>query len=81
MVADGGGHGECQHDQGDVPMPAVPGAGLIVIEAEFVLGGLEAVLNGPAVAFHLDQGVDARAGRTPCGEEGQVAIGDVAADQ
>lgn len=33
VVADGGGHGECQHDQGDVPMPAVPGAGLIVIEA------------------------------------------------
>jgi hypothetical protein len=59
----------------------VPGAGLVVVEAELVLGGLEAVLDGPAVAFHLDQGVDAGPGRTPGGEEGQVAIGDVAADQ
>jgi len=80
-MSDGGGHGEGQHDQSDVAMPAVPGAGLVVVEAELVLGGLEAVLDGPAVAFHLDQGVDAGPGRTPGGEEGQVAIGDVAADQ
>jgi len=80
-MSDGGGHGEGQHDQGDVAMPAVPGAGLVVVEAEFVLGGLEAVFDGPAVAFDLDQGLDARAGRGPGGEEGQVAIGDIAADQ
>ena len=50
-MSDGGGHGEGQHDQSDVAMPAVPGAGLVVVEAELVLGGLEAVLDGPAVAF------------------------------
>jgi SRSO17 transposase len=36
-------------------VPQVPGAALIVIEAEFVLGGLEAVFDGPATAFHRDQ--------------------------
>ena len=81
VMSDRGGHGEGQHDQGDVAMPAVPGAGLVVVEAELVFSGLEAVLDGPAVAFDLDQGVDAGPCRTPGGEEGQVAIGDVAADQ
>jgi hypothetical protein len=45
VMSDGGGHGEGQHDQGDVAMPAVPGAGFVVVEAELVLGGLEAVLD------------------------------------
>ena len=80
-MSDRRGHGEGQHDQGDMAMPAVPGAGLVVVEAELVLGGLETVLNGPAMAFDLDQGVDAGPGRSPGGEEGQVAIGNVAADQ
>ena len=51
-----------------------------MVEAEFALGGLEAVLDGPAVAFDLDQGLDTRAGRRPGGEEGQVAISDIVAD-
>src|SRR5271155_5996341 len=54
VMTDGGHHGEGEHDQRDMPMPAMPGAGLVVIEAEFVLGGLEAVLDGPAMAFHRD---------------------------
>ena len=29
-------------------MPAMPGAGLVVIEAEFILGGLKTILDGPA---------------------------------
>jgi hypothetical protein len=52
-----------------------------MVEAEFILGGLEAVLDGPAMPFHLHQRVDWRPGRTPCREEGQIAIGDVAPDQ
>jgi hypothetical protein len=36
-----------------------------VIEAEFVLGGFEAVLNGPAVIFDLDQGFDGNSDRAP----------------
>ena len=36
-------------------MPAMPGAGLVMIEAEFVLGGLETILDRPAMSFDLDQ--------------------------
>jgi len=50
-MTDSGHHGEGEHDQRYVPMPAMPGAALIVIEAEFVLGGVEAVLDGPATAL------------------------------
>ena len=79
--ADGRQHREGQHDERDMPVPAMPGAGLVVVEAEFIPGGLEAVLDGPATSFHPDQGFDGRAGRTTGGEEGKVVTGDVAADQ
>src|ERR1700739_312482 len=62
-------------------MPAMPGAGFVVIKAEFVLGGFEAVLDGPAMAFTRHQLLHGRALGAPCREEGQAAIGDVAADQ
>lgn len=74
-------HGEGEHDQRDMAMPAMPGAGLVVIETKFVLGGLEAVLDRPAMAFHLHQRFDGRILRAPCREEGDIAVGDVAADQ
>ncbi len=54
---------------------------LVVIEAEFVLGGFEAVLDGPAMAFHRYQLFHRRAREAPCGEEGEIAVGDGAADQ
>ena len=71
MVTDRGGHCEGQHDQSDMAIPAVPKAGLIVVEAELVFGGLEAVLDRPAVAFGSNQGVDAGPRWTPGGEGGQ----------
>ena len=81
VVADCRHHGECEHDERHVAMPAVPGAGFVVIEAEFILGGLEAVLNRPAAPFDQDQGFDARSSRAPGGQECEVAIGDIATDQ
>ena len=81
MVADGRQHGECQHDQADMAVPSVPGPALVVVEAELVLGSLEAVLDGPALPFHRDKGVDARAGRAPSGKERARAVGDAAPDQ
>ena len=80
-MTDGGHHGQGEHDQRNVPMPAMPGAALIVIEAKFVLGGLEAVFDGPATAFHRDQFFRGRALGAPCGEERHSTIGNVAADQ
>ena len=32
-------------------VPAMPGAGLVVVEAKLVLGGLETVLDRPVMAF------------------------------
>lgn len=81
MVTDDGHHGEGEHDERDMPMPAMPGARLVVIEPELVLGGLEAVFDRPAMAFHRHQLFHGRALGAPGREEGQIAIGDVAADQ
>src|SRR5258708_13367786 len=77
-MPDRGHHGEGEHDERDVTMPAVPGTALVVVEAEFVLGRLETILDRPAVSFDLDQGLDARSVGTPGGEEGHIVIGDVA---
>ena len=62
-------------------MPAVPGPGFIVVKPEFILGRLEAVFDRPAMPFHLHKNIYGRTRRTPSGEEGQIAIGDVAPDQ
>src|SRR3954449_9759547 len=56
------------------------GAGLAVVEAQFVFGHLEAVLDGPSPSFHSDQHRNRRAGGAPGGEKGQLAISDIAAD-
>lgn len=61
-------------------MPAVPGSGLVVIEAELGLSGLKTVFDRPAMVFNPDQSCDGRSGRTPSGE-GQFAIGNGATDQ
>jgi hypothetical protein len=81
VVSDRRHHGEGQHDQRDVTMPSVPGAGFVVVKPQLVLGGFEAVLDRPAVSFDCHQGCHTGAGRTPGGEEGEVVLGDVATDQ
>src|SRR3954468_2347004 len=79
--ADGGEHRKRQHDERDVPVPAVPGAGLVVVEAQLVFGRLEAVLDGPAPPLDRHLGFHSGPGGAPGGEEGQLAISDIAADQ
>ena len=81
LMLDGSHRGKGEHDERDVTMPAMPGSGLIVVEPELVFGGFETILDRPAMSFDFDQGFDARSDRTPSGEEGHVAVGDVAADQ
>src|SRR5262249_17933681 len=53
----------------------------VVVEAEFVLGCLEAVFDRPAMSFHPDQCFDGRALRAPCCEKSEIAVGDIATDQ
>src|SRR5450759_2267867 len=68
-------------DQRDVTMPAMPGAGFVVIETEFVFGGFETILDGPAMAFDRYQLFHGRVLGTPCGEESEITVGNVPADQ
>jgi hypothetical protein len=81
MVANRGHHGEGQHDERDVTVPAVPGAGLVVRQPEFRLRGLERVLDRPAVPFDRNQGGDPGPGRAPGRKEGKLAVAEAAADQ
>ncbi len=60
-MTDDGHHGEGKHDERDMAMPALPGAGFVVIKAELVLSGFEAVLDSPAMAFHRHQLLHGRA--------------------
>ena len=55
-------------------VPAMPGSGLVVIKAELVLSGFEAVLDRPAVVLNSDQGLDGCSRGAPGREEGEVAV-------
>ncbi len=81
VVTDGGQHGERQHHQRDVAVPAVPRAALVVIEAELGLGGFKAILDRPALTFDGDQRVETRARRAPRGKERAHAVGNAATCQ
>jgi hypothetical protein len=52
-----------------------------MIEAKFVLGGLEAFLDAPAGSFDPDDCLDRGALGTPCCEIGHIIIRGVAPDQ
>ena len=80
-MLDGRHHGEGKHDQRDMPMPAMPRPGLVVIETELVLGGLEAVLDRPTAALNADERVYRSSCRAPCGEVSEISISDIAPDQ
>jgi hypothetical protein len=54
-MSDRGHHGEGEHHQGHVAMPAMPGSALVVIEPELVFRGFKAVLDRPSMAFDCDQ--------------------------
>ena len=80
-MADRGHHGEGEHHQGDVPVTAMPGSALVVIEPELVFRSLKAVLDRPSMAFDRDQRFDGRSCWAPGSEEGKVIIGDTTTDQ
>ena len=50
-------------------------------QAEFALGGLEAILNHPAMSLDSHERLDGCSRRAPSGEAGHLLIGDVATDQ
>src|SRR5665213_2888623 len=64
-----------------MPAPAVPRPCFVVIQTEFIFGGLEAFLNTPAGSLDLDQGFNRCALGTPCREIGLIIVGGIAPDQ
>jgi len=80
-VTDRRHHGEGEHDERDVAVPPVPRPAFVVVETELILGGLEAVLDRPTMAFDSNKGLNAGTGRAPCREKGEITVADVAADQ
>ena len=81
LMLDGSHHGEGEHDERDVTMPAMPRSGFVVVEPELVFGCLEAILDRPAMALDADQCLDRSPCRTPGGEVGEIAVGDITPDQ
>ena len=47
-------HREGQHHQADVPVAAMPGACLVVVQTQFGLAGLESFLDRPAPPLDLN---------------------------
>jgi hypothetical protein len=80
-MLDGRHHGEGKHDQRDMPVPAMPRPGFVVVESEPVLGGLEAVLDRPTATLNADERVYSSPCGAPCGEVGEISISDNAPDQ
>ena len=80
-MADRHEHGEGEHHQRDMAMPAVPASGLVVVEAQLGFRGLERVLDRPPPPLDLDQHVQGRARRAPCREEGHFPVAQAAPDQ
>jgi hypothetical protein len=54
-MADRSHHGKREHDERNMAVPAMPGAGLVVIEPKLGFCSLETVLDGPAMAFDADK--------------------------
>ena len=80
-MLNGSHHGEGEHNERDMTMPAMPGSGFVVVEPELVFGCLEAVLDRPAMALDADQRLDRSPSRTPSGEVGEIAVADMTPDQ
>jgi hypothetical protein len=80
-MAPGGHHCEGEHHERGMPVPPMPGAGLVVGEPELRLGSLERVLDGPTPSLDGDERADRRAGRAPGREVRPLSIGQAAADQ
>ncbi len=67
-------HGEGEHHQRNVTVPAMPGSALVVIETKLVLRRLKAVLDRPPMAFDRHQRFDRRSRWAPGGEEGEETV-------
>src|SRR6201987_2653076 len=81
LMLEGSHHGEGEHGERDMTMPAVPGSGFVVVEPELVLGSLKAVLDRQAVAFDTDKGLFLRSCRAQGRDVGEIPVSNITSDQ
>lgn len=77
------GHGEAgrgEHGQDGVSVPGLVLAGLVVVQAGFVRGGLDALFDRPVGSGHANQFGDRGAGRSGTAVESQLRVGVMGAD-
>lgn len=83
-VSDGGGdvgeQGVGEHGQGGPAVPGVPAADLVLVEADVAFGGLEVLLDSPALSGHGDEVGEGDVGGVVAAVVGELAGGVVAAD-
>jgi hypothetical protein len=71
-----------EHRECDVPVPGVVATHLVLVESDFVFGGLEAFFDGPAGSGDSDEFVVGGIGGTEAQGEGEiVGVGAAAANQ
>ena len=54
-VCGDGEEGVGEHGEGDMSVPGVPGADLVVVETDFILARSEALFDRPARSGHVDE--------------------------
>ena len=81
MVCGDGEEGVGEHGQGDMSMPGVPGADLVVVESDFVFGRSETFFDGPARPGHADEFCEACAVGVVAVVESEFTVVDGSADQ
>jgi hypothetical protein len=81
VVCGDGEEGVGEHGEGDMSMPGVPGADLVVVESDFVFAGSETFFDGPARPGHVDEFSDACVVWVVAVVESEFTVVDGSADQ
>ena len=69
-----------EHGEGDMAVPGVPGANLVMIESYFVLGGSETFFDGPPCSGYVDEFAESGVVRVVAVVESELAVVDRSAD-
>src|ERR1700704_718205 len=71
FVCGDGEEGVGEHGEGDMSVPGVPRAYLIVVESGFILAGSKTFFDGPACPGHVDEFSEACVGRVVAMDESE----------
>src|SRR5664280_1033596 len=80
-VCHDGQEGVGEYGEGDMSVPGVPGADLVVVESNLILGGSETFFDGPARPRHVDEFSVAGVARVVAVVESELSVIDGSADQ